>query len=102
MRTELVDVHQAADKLRGVVWANEPVSTLEGSLVALSQILVAFLMPDFFGGGLLVVALDVILIGMYLLLTYEAGREPDRRSAPRRAATRLWNRSWKVWENFRR
>ncbi|MCB1544448.1 MAG: hypothetical protein KDJ30_09305, partial [Rhodoblastus sp.] len=62
----------------------------------------AFLMPDFFGGGLLVVALDVILIGMYLLLTYEAGREPDRRSAPRRAATRLWNRSWKVWENFRR
>jgi len=70
-------------------------------LVALSQILVAFLMPDFFGGGLLVVALDVILIGMYLLLTYEAGREPERRSAPRRAATRLWNRSWRIWENFR-
>ena len=38
MRTELVDVHQAAEKLRGVVWANEPVATLESSLVSFAQI----------------------------------------------------------------
>ena len=38
MRTELVDVHQAAEKLRGVAWANEPVSTLESSLVSFAQI----------------------------------------------------------------
>ncbi|MBL8775612.1 MAG: DUF222 domain-containing protein [Acidimicrobiales bacterium] len=38
MRTELVDVHQAAEKLRGVVWANEPVATLEDSLVGFAQI----------------------------------------------------------------
>ena len=38
VRTELVDVHQAAEKLRGVTWANEPVATLEGSLVAFAQV----------------------------------------------------------------
>ena len=38
MRTELVDVHQAAEKLRGVVWANEPASTLEDSLVGFARI----------------------------------------------------------------
>lgn len=38
MRTELVVVHQAAEKLRGVVWANEPAATLEGSLVSFAQI----------------------------------------------------------------
>lgn len=70
-------------------------------LVALSQVVVAFALPNFFGGGLLVVALDALLIGLYLLLTYEAGREPLRRARPRRAATRLWNNSWRVWERFR-
>ncbi len=38
MRTELVDVHQAAEKLRGVTWANEPACTLEDSLVGFAQI----------------------------------------------------------------
>ncbi len=83
------------------LWLATPWGGVLWLLVALSQILVAFLIPDFFGGGLLVVGLDVLLIAMYLFLTYEAGREPDRRSAPRRAATRLWNRSWRIWERFR-
>lgn len=38
MRTELVEVHQAAEKLRTVVWANEPPSTLEDSVVAISEV----------------------------------------------------------------
>lgn len=83
------------------LWLATPWGGILWLLVALSQIVVAFALPDFFGGGRLVVLLDALLIALYLFLTYEAGREPQRRSAPRRAATRLWNRSWRIWERLR-
>ncbi len=68
----------------GVVWL----------LVTIGQIAVAFMMPDFFPGGRIVALLDATLIALYLFLTWQAGREPERRSRTGRAATRLWTRSW--------
>lgn len=83
------------------LWLATPWGGILWLMVALSQIVVAFALPDFFGGGRLVVLLDALLIALYLFLTYEAGREPERRGASRRAATRLWNRSWRFWGKLR-
>lgn len=66
----------------GVVWL----------LVTLGQIGVSFLLPDFFAGGRIVAVLDAVLIALYLFLTWQAGREPRRRSRTSRAATRAWRR----------
>lgn len=68
----------------GVVWL----------LATLAKIAVAVLVPEFFSGGPLVAALDALLILLYLFLTWQAGREPERRSKTKRAASRLWTRSW--------
>ena len=38
MRAELVDLRVAIEKARTVVWANEPASTLEDSVVAISEV----------------------------------------------------------------
>jgi len=92
------------------LWLATPWGGVLWLLVALSQIVVALVMPDFFDGGRFVIALDVLLIGLYLFLTYEAGREPERRMSARRAATRIWRgaalghwpASWRFWESFRR
>ena len=43
---------------------------------------------SFFDGGSIVVALDVLLIALYLFLTYEAGRESPAVSAPGRLRDR--------------
>ena len=83
------------------MWLATPWGGVLWLMVTMSQIVVAFAIPDFFDGGTIVVILDVLLIGMYLFLTYEAGREPRRKSAPRRLATRMWQSSWRVWERFR-
>lgn len=83
------------------MWLATPWGGVLWLMVTMSQIVVAFAMPYFFDGGIIVVILDVLLIGMYLFLTYEAGREPRRKSAPRRLATRMWQNSWRVWERFR-
>jgi hypothetical protein len=84
------------------MWLATPWGGVLWLLVTLSQVVVAVAVPSFFDGGLVVVILDVLLIGLYLFLTYEAGREPRRRSAPRRLATRMWQSSWRFWERFRR
>lgn len=84
------------------MWLATPWGGVLWLLVTLSQIAVAIAVPSFFDGGYIVVALDVLLIAIYLFLTYEAGREPSRRSAPRRLATRMWQNSWRVWERFGR
>ena len=83
------------------LWLATPWGGVLWLLVALSQIVVALAMPTFFDGGALVIILDVLLIGLYLLLTFEAGREPQRRSAPRRLATRLWTNSLRIWDRWR-
>ena len=83
------------------LWLATPWGGVLWLLVALSQIVVAVAMPGFFDGGRVVLFVDAILILLYLLLTYEAGREPQRRTAPARAATRLWNRSARLWDRLR-
>jgi hypothetical protein len=65
----------------GIVWL----------IAAMAQIAVAIFEPAFFSGAALVAVLDGFLIALYLFLTYRAGQEPGRPSAPRRLATRLWS-----------
>ncbi|MDE2363768.1 MAG: hypothetical protein KGM42_13900 [Hyphomicrobiales bacterium] len=84
------------------MWLATPWGGVLWLLVALSQMLVAWLMPQFFDGGIVVILLDALLIGLYFLLTFEAGREPSRRSAPRRLATRMWHSSSGFLDRFRR
>ena len=38
VRAELCDLRQAADKVRTIVWANEPAATLESSLLTISEV----------------------------------------------------------------
>ena len=57
------------------LWLATPWGGVLWILVAFAQAVVAVLLPDFFEGGRLVVALDALLVGMYLFLTYMAGNE---------------------------
>ncbi len=75
------------------LWLATPWGGVLWILVAFAQTLVAVLLPDFFEGGRLVVALDALLIAMYLFLTYKAGneKEGDEPAPPtRRTRTRKW------------
>jgi hypothetical protein len=66
------------DPIAGVgMWLATPWGGVLWLLIASSQIFVAMSLPGFFVGGYWLVALDVVLIGLYFALTFEAGRDYD-------------------------
>lgn len=85
------------DILAGVgLWLASPWGGVVWLAAALMQIGVAYFIPTFFAGGALLIVLNVALIALYLFLTWQAGREPDRRSHARAQAARWWRRQWRA------
>lgn len=72
-----------ADLLAAVgLWLATPWGGVLWILVAFAQCVVAIALPDFFEGGRLVVALNAVLIGLYLFVTYKAASEGQQTIAP--------------------
>ena len=59
------------------LWLATPWGGVLWLLIAFSQILAAIALPNFFEGGRLVVFLDIILVALYLFLTFKAANEFD-------------------------
>lgn len=65
-----------ADLVAGVgLWLATPWGGVLWLLIASAQIFVAAGMPNFFSGGYYLIAVDVVLIMLYFVLTFEAGRD---------------------------
>ncbi len=65
-----------ADLIAGVgLWLATPWGGVLWLLIASAQIFVAAGMPNFFSGGYYLIAVDVVLIMLYFILTFEAGRD---------------------------
>jgi len=65
-----------ADLIAGVgLWLATPWGGVLWLLIASAQIFVAAGMPNFFSGGYYLIAVDVVLIMLYFVLTFEAGRD---------------------------
>jgi hypothetical protein len=64
------------DLVAGVgLWLATPWGGVLWLLIASAQIFVTLTVPGFFAGGYWLVALDLVLIGVYFVLTFEAGRD---------------------------
>lgn len=64
------------DLIAGVgLWLATPWGGVLWLLIASAQIFVTLSLPGFFAGGYWLIALDLILIGVYFFLTFEAGRD---------------------------
>lgn len=64
------------DLIAGVgLWLATPWGGVLWLLIASAQIFVTLSLPGFFAGGNWLIVLDLILIGLYFLLTFEAGRD---------------------------
>jgi len=64
------------DLVAGVgLWLATPWGGVLWLLIASAQIFVAASLPALFAGGYFLVAADLVLIGVYFWLTYEAGRD---------------------------
>ncbi|MDE2579865.1 MAG: hypothetical protein KGL46_13765 [Hyphomicrobiales bacterium] len=72
------------------LWLAAPWGGALWLIVVFTQMSAAIALPGFFPGGLLVIPLNIILVLLYLLLTFETGKEPDRAGAVQRASTRAW------------
>jgi hypothetical protein len=73
------------------LWLATPWGGVLWILVVFAQAIVAVALPGFFEGGRLVVALDALLLGMYLFLTFKAAGEAGgdaRRPPPSRATSK--------------
>jgi hypothetical protein len=65
-----------ADLVAGVgLWLATPWGGVLWLLIASAQIFVAAGMPNFFSGGYYLIAVDLVLIMLYFVLTFEAGRD---------------------------
>jgi uncharacterized membrane protein (DUF2068 family) len=65
-----------ADLIAGVgLWLATPWGGVLWLLIASAQIFVAAGMPNFFAGGYYLIAVDLVLIALYFVLTFEAGRD---------------------------
>jgi len=65
-----------ADLIAGVgLWLATPWGGVLWLLIASAQIFVAAGMPNFFSGGYYLIAVDLVLILLYFILTFEAGRD---------------------------
>ncbi len=65
-----------ADLVAGVgLWLATPWGGVLWLLIASAQIFVAAGMPNFFSGGYYLIVVDVVLIMLYFILTFEAGRD---------------------------
>src|SRR5208283_3004080 len=65
-----------ADLIAGVgLWLATPWGGVLWLLIASAQIFVAAGMPNFFSGGYYLIAVDLVLIALYFILTFEAGRD---------------------------
>ncbi|ARN80419.1 DUF6163 family protein [Methylocystis bryophila] len=65
-----------ADLVAGVgLWLATPWGGVLWLLIASAQIFVAAGMPNFFSGGYYLIAVDLVLIMLYFILTFEAGRD---------------------------
>lgn len=65
-----------ADLVAGVgLWLATPWGGVLWLLIASAQIFVAAGMPSFFSGGYYLIAVDLVLIMLYFVLTFEAGRD---------------------------
>lgn len=98
-----VIVFAVADLVAAIgLWLAAPWGGVLWILVAFAQTVVAIMLPDFFEGGRLVVALDALLVSMYLFLTWKAANEQvgDEPATIRRIGAsrpswfaRLWRRA---------
>jgi len=69
------------DIVAGVgLWLATPWGGVLWLLIASAQIFVTFSIPGIFAGGFWLVGVDLLLVGLYFVLTYEASRDLD---APR-------------------
>lgn len=68
------------DLIAGVgLWLATPWGGVLWLLIASAQIFVTISLPGFFAGGYWLIALDLVLIGFYFVLTFEAGRDFEAR-----------------------
>lgn len=66
------------DLVAGVgLWLATPWGGVLWLLIAAAQIFVTMSVPDFFVGGPWLIALDLVLIVLYFVLTFEAGRDVE-------------------------
>jgi len=74
------------------LWLATPWGGVLWLLIASAQIFVASSMPSFFAGGYILIGVDFILITLYFVLTFEAGRDSEpqerRRKRQKRGAAR--------------
>jgi hypothetical protein len=95
MQTTIAVVFFAVLDLLAAVgmWLAAPWGGVLWLLTAVAQAFVAVLLPDFFVGGRIVIALDCVLLVLYFLLTFKASQRPDyqreRASASRITSIRL-------------
>ena len=89
-----VIVFAVADLLAAIgLWLAAPWGGVLWILVVFAQAVVAIALPDFFEGGRLVLALDLLLVGLYLLLTFKASMQGvDNYAGPRRSRRSLLSR----------
>jgi hypothetical protein len=59
------------------MWLAAPWGGVLWLLTAVAQAFVAVLLPDFFAGGRIVIALDCVLFVLYFILTFKASQRPD-------------------------
>jgi hypothetical protein len=59
------------------LWLATPWGGVLWLLITFAQIIVAIALPNFFEGGRLVVFLDIILVALYMFLTFKAAHEFD-------------------------
>ena len=75
------------------MWLAAPWGGVLWLLTAVAQAFVAVLLPDFFAGGRIVIALDCVLLLLYFVLTFKASQRPDyqreRASASRITSIKL-------------
>jgi Family of unknown function (DUF6163) len=59
------------------MWLASPWGGVLWLLTAVAQAFVAVLLPDFFAGGRVVIALDCVLLALYFILTFKASQRAD-------------------------
>ncbi len=100
------------DIVAGVgLWLATPWGGVLWLLIASAQIFVTVSIPGVFAGGVWLIAVDVALIGIYFVLTFEAGRDVDaqrirerrkRRTGDAKARPTSETMSDRLWATFRR
>lgn len=74
------------------LWLATPWGGVLWLLIASAQIFVTLSMPSFFTGGYWLIGVDVVLIGLYFALTFEASRDVDAQRIRERRRRRKFDK----------